>query len=473
MFLGALEMLIGALRLLRLKEISNLQDALLSILHHAEGKNTPKSASGNTVSLVWSTMTKLVDFPKELDAYSRHGLVLDNEDRERFSFEEFVKRQTEIELQRKSLLVRVHGLGQTRFAEELHSQLVFKVNAFVILAPLDKEPEFWERCVATEKTILDKYRANREVINDPAGKRIIVVADGWSNLTRDQQRGASEGLKRLVESPRVHLIVTMDSSDKLRFVLEGVQTETFELDISGCDAECQKSLRFEHEEKMKRRERDRKVVEAAGSYSDRFFYQQSISVTDDLTKKFANANEFAGFLAKSGVGSGFLLSCSPGMGKTENLRHIEIALQNKLCDYRIIRLDLGSCLQQLSEFKTVFSFIALVSKSPLEMDKVEGGRVILLLDAFDETCPRHREKTLELLKQLKEMKLKTLVTTRLQEKEVVAEALGVNRSSIFKLDSISEEDQPKFIAGVWKEPSKDRLATNLFLCHHGLLQHSL
>lgn len=442
---------------MRLKEISNLQDALLSIIQTKDVETKQESSSDKTVSLVWSTMTKLVDFPIESDRYSPHGLVKDDASRERLSLEGFLKREAEMVLLGR--LVLVHGLGQTRFAEELHSQLVVKINAYVITAQLEKEPKIWQNYYEADTYIRNQFGP----IDDPAEKKIIVVADGWSNLTGDQQKGASEFLKRLAECPRVQLIVTMDSGDKHRIVLEGVQCETFELDISECDEEIQKSLRSRNESKMERRERER--YEAAGSYSQRFFYPQSISQRSNDQNKFLNAVHFAQFIAESGDGSRFVLSCAPGLGKSENLRHIENALQRKLSDYRIIRLDLPSCRTELKKLAdvlnedTVHSFIASVIKSQPEKDKVEGGKVVLLLDAFDEICPRSRVVVVELLKLLKKMKLKTLITTRPQEEKVVAEALEVD--SVFKLDFISKDGQPKFIAGVWNDPGKKELAEKL------------
>lgn len=469
--------LIEHLRQLHQKKINSLQNAMLSIIN--------ASMPENRVRLVWSTLTEKVDFhPDGLDLYSPPNLK--GESGNLHSFKDFLKSEAEMNLN-ISRLVRVHGLGQTRFTQELHSHLVVRVRgkAIVVLTPLDHS-NF--RQSQSQCCILQMFLKHREEdcsqITEAAKKRLIVIASGWSNLTCDEKKNASKCLMKLMEITRVQLIVTTDSSDDLPLtpatirldsrrnpigsnrIPMGIRSdgcwgisdrrESFEFDISQCPQPVKKKLQSIHEKKIKRREKQ------ADSSTDVFYQPQSFT-QKYLLQKFENVPAFAEYI-KSSDRSGFVLSCPPGMGKSTNMERIRKALEIKLWDFRIILINFSRLCRELMGFKKakepvdVFDILAMVTDPPVKKDE---GRLIFLLDSYDEICPGFRKLTIKLLERLKELRIKTLVATRPQEETVVAEALGVDKNSIFELDLIDEKDHPKFITGVWKDESKIARAKEL------------
>jgi len=142
-----------------------------------------------------------------------------------------------------------------------------------------------------------------------------------------------------------------------------------------------------------------------------------------------------------------VLSAGPGMGKTTFLNQFLKQLPKILPDFWILKINLlDQCefLNELYERKgkltneeksnDAIKFIQLGenrrSKSQFQKNLLDflimEKRVIVLIDAFDEICPKYRKTTLRLISTLKKMHFNFLMSTRPQELELIQGQLRIH-----------------------------------------------
>ncbi|XP_015917635.1 uncharacterized protein [Parasteatoda tepidariorum] len=193
---------------------------------------------------------------------------------------------------------------------------------------------------------------------------------------------------------------------------------------------------------------------------DQFVWQKSYGTLSNLREFIdtENASE-----CNDVDGSVVIISSVSGAGKTTVLTELAQRLKKNDPSLWVMRFNLNSYTEKLvgeefvNDTANVFEFLLDIASlnSPLEKDlfkhrlNSEGGKVALLFDGFDEIVPKYKEKVIELLKVLKNLKIEKLyVTTRPHMKNELEDALNI---LAYTLKLMSKEDQIIFLRKYWSK----------------------
>jgi len=199
-----------------------------------------------------------------------------------------------------------------------------------------------------------------------------------------------------------------------------------------------------------------------------FYLEQKvlkININQSHAKEFINPDK----LFEESEIKQLVLSAGPGMGKTTFLNHLLKRLPGILPGYWILKINLlDHCdfLSELNERKgklnnaekinDAIKFIQrgedLTSKSQFQrsifdfLKKVK--KLVILIDAFDEICPKYRKTTLRLMSTIKKLQLNFLMSTRPQELELIQGQLRIHDH--FELQGIEFHKLPEFFLSYFK-----------------------
>jgi hypothetical protein len=185
-----------------------------------------------------------------------------------------------------------------------------------------------------------------------------------------------------------------------------------------------------------------------------------------------------------------IISVPPGMGKSTELTNL--AQKLKISDpnqwvLRVNLIELSGKIKDLScdfkdnisgKFLKEFFGIKQGNKNSgltrLENElfncHYEQGEVVLLLDGFDEICPIYKEKVFELLKVLKESKIKRLfVTTRIYG--ILHELEDKLLTFSYTFRDLEYDEKIEIMLGIWSRTSKPDNIDSLKAKAEKLLNH--
>jgi ankyrin repeat protein len=155
-----------------------------------------------------------------------------------------------------------------------------------------------------------------------------------------------------------------------------------------------------------------------------------------------------------------------GMGKSTVLTYLSKQIEQKCPAHWLVRVDLNdySELLKANEGKQMDKMWVLefVSKKVLKLEThlekelfkkaVEGNevsKVVIMVDGFDEVCPKYKEIVLDMLQVLKQTSLEQLwVTTRPHLSEELEDKL---QQLSYTLHPFSEDEQFEFLKKFWHE----------------------
>jgi len=204
------------------------------------------------------------------------------------------------------------------------------------------------------------------------------------------------------------------------------------------------------------------IQESKSMWDTGFYIEQDISNEVDI---FSSVESFAVSILDSNKNA-FLISSNAGMGKSTYLRMLRIALQNKLPDHWIVKLDLNICHNEFYEIKNekntfettqdALNLIAkkmepfnLVRRRVLEI-KLASKRAMFLFDAFDEVCPYYRKVAKKFIKLIHGAGMSMVLTTRPQEEQEILQTLEPKDWNVFKLKLLDMHQQINYLAQYWK-----------------------
>jgi ankyrin repeat protein len=162
-----------------------------------------------------------------------------------------------------------------------------------------------------------------------------------------------------------------------------------------------------------------------------------------------------------------LISAPPGMGKSTEMTKIAIHLKQNDPFLWIMRVNLVELSTKFHDLKDDYKFeiTGIFLKSFLSITEddrndflikfeeklfdsyYEQGKMVLILDGFDEICPNYKNKVIAFLKNLKDSKVKKLcITTRSFEISTELEENLLTFSHT--LEDLNEKDKIRIVAGI-------------------------
>jgi len=211
----------------------SLQEVLTKVTR--EARNEPP------LSQMWSTMSRKLDFPKCKDIYIPHSIrELGETDPEKYlKFDECIEGL--ISCENDLVLVSASpGMGKSRASEELHSQLVVRMNShFVIHQKLSRTISYWNTeflekreptvesflmsCVDSRKGDYLKSQLNLE--------KVFLILDGFDEICPSHREEVLKMIQDLIDR-KVKLLVTSrpQEKDKILNGLKNAKIRSFELD---------------------------------------------------------------------------------------------------------------------------------------------------------------------------------------------------------------------------------------------------
>lgn len=124
-----------------------------------------------------------------------------------------------------------------------------------------------------------------------------------------------------------------------------------------------------------------------------------------------------------------LITAPPGMGKSRASEEIHTQLVLRMSGHSVLYVKLSCLISFWTDDKktpTVKGFLLeCVDESKfLEFQqRLDDGKMIAVLDGFDEICPGFRTKVITLIKELLVKRTKVLITSRPQEKDKIIKGL--------------------------------------------------
>jgi predicted NACHT family NTPase len=148
-----------------------------------------------------------------------------------------------------------------------------------------------------------------------------------------------------------------------------------------------------------------------------------------------------------------LITDTAGMGKTTVLTHLSKQIKQKFPTHWVVRIDLNDHTDVLkSQMKQKTEAVEFLSKDLLKPDtdleknlfkQFFEGKVVLMLDGFDEISPTYKETVINLVKALKQTSVEQLwVTTRPHLREALEDNL---QQLSYTLQPYSEANQVEFL----------------------------
>ena len=159
-----------------------------------------------------------------------------------------------------------------------------------------------------------------------------------------------------------------------------------------------------------------------------------------------------------------LISDTAGMGKSIVLTHLSKQIKQKFPVKWVMRIDLNDHVDALKTLKEVQidkeKVIEFLSEKVLKLgddlevelfkqccEQQENGRIIIMLDSFDEISPFYKKSVIDLLQALMQTGVEQLwVTTRPHLKENLEDEL---QQLSYILEPFSEENKMEFLSKFW------------------------
>jgi Ankyrin repeats (3 copies)/NB-ARC domain len=200
------------------------------------------------------------------------------------------------------------------------------------------------------------------------------------------------------------------------------------------------------------------------SPDSKFYVQQSAFIVSKemsyIIKCFSSSDVLIRSIAE---GQGFkVLSADPGMGKTTFFSHLQSELTNSLPNHWIVKINLLEHSKYLNDLvekkvriniKQAVEFIKQNEKngrSAFQMKVleflIEKKRVFVIIDAFDEICPKYRKITMQIITALKTSHVRFAVSTRPQELEQIKKKLKCKEHiELLKIEDLGDFFKKYFV----------------------------
>lgn len=203
------------------------------------------------------------------------------------------------------------------------------------------------------------------------------------------------------------------------------------------------------------------------SSTDCFMWQKSkgdLSVLRKYIKKDSPTESESKWIERVKEQRLIIISDTAGMGKSTVLTHMTHLIKSNDSHIWVVRVNLNDHADKIREHKKWGHFNKLISDRAVDIlmdlmylktqthkdwfnNKLKEGKVIVMLDGFDEISLEFKEQVLALLKGLKESEIKQIwVTTRPFMRQYLEDNL---HQFAFILEPFSQNNQIEFLSNYW------------------------
>ena len=293
-----------------------------------------------------------------------------------------------------------------------------------------------------------------EIIKEERGKKVILIAPHDHPLASQFKNGDHKTVYQEMADECKFGDLTSDSQKKLlekSVKFQGIETTLNEL-ISA-DSEITKKLSLAS--LIEEHEIGKPLPESNGVYIGRTLNYQS----DENPASYSTEN-LDKLMQQAQRQKVMLISDIAGMGKSTLLTHLSKQIKQKCPSLWVVRIDLNDhtdALEVQSEQKReaveFLSQCLLKLNSPFEKElfeqRLKEGKVVVMLDGFDEISPSYETTVINLLKALKETPVQQLwVTTRPHLRKMLEENL---QQHSYTLEPFTKGNQVEFFTKFWNE----------------------
>ncbi|PSN38938.1 hypothetical protein C0J52_08944 [Blattella germanica] len=164
-----------------------------------------------------------------------------------------------------------------------------------------------------------------------------------------------------------------------------------------------------------------------------------------------------------------LIVAEPGMGKTTEVSHLAYEIKKSDPTTWVVVVNLNDHTEYFSQTEPngvdlllkAGKFSSLFQKKLFRHQVESCGKVVILLDGFDEISPEYSEKVLSILKDLLSKCISHIwVTSRPVMRNRLEQELG---TLSFSFSPFTEEDQKTFLHKLWKISDTNEFDLNIFI----------
>jgi hypothetical protein len=196
----------------------------------------------------------------------------------------------------------------------------------------------------------------------------------------------------------------------------------------------------------------------SGSYDENFIFERTLNYQCEENPTSYSAENFNKLMQQAQRQKVMIISDTAGMGKTTILTHLAKQVKQNFPCHWVARIDLNDHADAFeAQNKQEIGAVEFLSQrllklnSPLEKElfeqSIKKGKVVLMLEGFDEICLSSEETVLTLLQALKKTPVKQLwITTRPSLRKTLESNL---QQLSYKLEPFSKEDQVEFLTKFW------------------------
>jgi len=312
------------------------------------------------------------------------------------------------------------------------------------------------------KTLFSKLS---EIIKEKRDKKVILIAPRNHPLASQFQTGEHKTLYQEMVDEFKFGDLTSDSQEKLlekRVKFQGIDIELNKL-MSAVSA-LTKKLPLASLTEGKKLEIGQPVPVSNG-YDEGFFIGRTLNYKSD-ENPVSYSTENLDNLMLQAQRQVFLISDTAGMGKTTLLTHLSKQIKQKCPSLWVVRIDLNDHTHTLKAQKEqkieAVEFLSqklLKIDSPFEKELFEQhlkeGKVVVMLDGFDEICPSYETTVIHFLQALKETPVQQLwVTTRPHLRKTLEENLQQQEQQhqqSYTLEPFTKGNQVVFLTKFWNK----------------------
>jgi len=298
-----------------------------------------------------------------------------------------------------------------------------------------------------------------EIIKERRGKKVILIAPHNHPLVSQFKTGEHKPRYQEMVDEFKFGDLTSDSQKKLlekTVKFQGIETALNEL--MSTDSAITKKLPLASLVKGKKLKIGQPVPEPDG-YDEEFYIGRTLNYQNDENPTSYSTENLDKLILQAQRQKVMLISDRAGMGKTTTLTHLSKQIKQHFPSHWVVRINLNDHTDALQTQKRqkieaveflsqrLLKFNSYFEKELFEQ-RLEEGKVVVMLDSFDEISPSYERTVIDLLQALKKTSVQQLwVTTRPHLRETLEENL--QQQHCYTLEPFSKGNQVEFLTKIW------------------------
>lgn len=203
-------------------------------------------------------------------------------------------------------------------------------------------------------------------------------------------------------------------------------------------------------------------IPTSRGYDIKYFVERTFTVVEKHKRRIFEPKHFEKFFSLAKFHRMMIISDDAGMGKSTVLSHIALKTKKLLPDHWIVKVNLYEHIEALKLPSEAMKDINLVefllehfvdAKNDFERklfrSLFDAGKVVVMLDGFDEICPDYKESCIALIRKLRWSPIAPIwITTRPHEKLELEREF--DQTSV-ELKLFTKSNQFEFLKKYWTE----------------------